>query len=198
MKKSKVVYSVDIQAPREELFDLLIDPLRRFQLSPLWGFGQVEDITNNFPEVGSQYHVHPVSDDYDSYQTTVTEFQPNKKFGYQLDVEQLSKVTWLLQPVRSGTRIVYDEEFLVDELEADHFTLAVREVVVKWLTNIKRYAELRGSRHKRLMRWLVDRFYLRLNPDQRKTVVGILALQGMATLSFLATMMAIAIGKLVF
>lgn len=198
MKKTKVVHSVDIQAPRDEIFKLLTDPLRRFQLSPLWGFGKVERIAKNYPEVGSQYHIVPLSDGYDPYLTTIVEFSPNKKFGYQLDVEQQSKVTWRFQSVSAGTRVVYDEEFLVDELEIDHFTVAVREVVIKWLNNIKRYAELRGSRRNRLMKWLVDRYYLKLEPEQRKTIVSVLALQGMMTLSFLAAMMAIAIGKAVF
>lgn len=198
MKKTKVVHSVDIQAPRDEIFQLLTDPLRRFQLSPLWGFGQVENIANNYPHVGSHYNIVPLAEAIPPYQTTITDFSPNKKFAYLLDVEQQSRVTWRFQSVSAGTRVVYDEEFLVDELEIDHFTVAVREVVVKWLTNIKRYAELRGSRRKRLMRWLVDRYYLKLEPEQRKTIVSILALQGLMTLSFLAAMMAIAIGKALF
>jgi hypothetical protein len=48
------------------------------------------------------------------------------------------------------------------------------------------------------MKWLIDRYYLKLEPEQRKTIVGVLALQGIMTLSFLAAMMAIAIGKAVF
>jgi hypothetical protein len=54
--------------------------------------------------------------------------------------------------VEKGTRLIYHEEFLVDEAGDDPFVQSVRQVVRDWLDNIKRYAELRGGRGRRLVR----------------------------------------------
>jgi hypothetical protein len=50
----------------------------------------------------------------------------------------------------------------------------VRAVIQEWLKNIKRYSELRQGRFQRILKWFVDRHYLHLRPDQRKTIQAIL------------------------
>ena len=143
MRAVKVVESVDITAPRKYVFGLITNCDRRLQLSPLWGLMEIQDIAPNFPQEGSYYHVKPrVPSGEEEYDTIVTTFIPNQKFTYELTAKRGTRVTWSFQDVPQGTRLIYYEEFLVDEAGDDEFVQAVRKVVREWLANIKRYAEL--------------------------------------------------------
>jgi hypothetical protein len=185
MRTAKVVESIDIEAPRDEVFDIIVNCDRRFQLSPLWGVAEVQDIDPDFPEEGSRYRVKLLVESKEpEYDTIVTSLIPNLKFAYRLTARRKTNTTWTFQDVEKGTRLIYHEEFLVDEAGDDPFVQSVRQVVRDWLDNIKRYAELRGGRSRRLVRWLADRYFLRLNPEQRRAIVMVLALQALTLISF--------------
>jgi hypothetical protein len=196
MRTAKVVESIDIEAPRDEVFDVVANCDRRVQLSPLWGVTEVQDITPDFPHEGSSYHVKLLVEGHETeYDTIVTTFTPNQSFAYRLTVKRQSCSTWTVQDVRRGTRLIYREEFLVGEDEAEHFVKTARQIVREWLDNIKRYAELRGTWGKRSVRWLADRYYLRLTPQQRRAVVMVLALQGMGLVSLVALGLGLAVAS---
>jgi len=192
MERKKVTEYVDIQAPREEVFDLVLNLKRRMQLSPLWGVASIQEMDPNFPEMGSRYHVKVQSGEAREYDTVVTEYRPLSRLAYQLEVEQQTRVTWTVQQVASGTRVVYEEEFLVDEENQTAVTDTVREVIRNWLRNIKNYLELRDGRIKRLVRWLMDRYFLDLRKDQRQVILTVLFMQLVGIISFI--MAAIAMG----
>jgi uncharacterized protein YndB with AHSA1/START domain len=187
MRLAKIVEWIDIEAPRHEVFRIITHRERRFQLSPLWGIAQVQDMTPDFPGEGSRYHVrYEVEGHETEHDAIVTDCVPDRKFAYRLEVERCSRSTWTVQESAQGTRVTYYEEFLVEEDEAEHFVRTAHQIVRNWLTNLKRYAELRGTRPRRAAKWLVERFYLRLNREQRRTVLTILALHGVAFFSFVA------------
>lgn len=192
MGLAKVVEWVDIQAPRAEVFKLIVDIERRMQLSPLWGVASIEAKSNNYPNKGSNYIVRLLAGNPSVYQTTITDYESDRKLSYCLDVDQQTNVTWLLNDIPRGTRITYMEEYLVEDENAEQFNRSVRNIVKSWLTNIQRYAELRQSTLKRFVRWLVDRFYLRLRPEQRRVIVMILVMQFVSFVAFI--MAAIAMG----
>ncbi|UCC89566.1 MAG: SRPBCC family protein [Anaerolineales bacterium] len=197
MRTAIVVESIDIEAPRDEVFDVIANCDRRLQLSPLWGVTEVGDITSDFPHEGSSYHMKLLVEGHETeYDTIVTTFIPNQSFAYRLTVKRESRSTWSVQDVTRGTRLIYREEFLVSEDEAEHFITTARKIVCEWLENIKRYAELREERGKRLVRWLADRYYLRLRPEQRRAVIMVLALQGMSLISFVALGLGLAVASL--
>lgn len=181
----KVTEFIDIQAPRQEVFSLITHLERRMQLSPLWGIASVEAKNGAYPEVGSSYQVRLAQGEQPPYATVVTEYEPYRKFAYCLDVDRQTSVTWTLQEIKLGTRLTYQEEFLVDDETEQDFTQSVRDIVRSWLMNIQRYSELRQSKSKRLARWLVDRFYLGLRPDQRRVIVTILFMQAVAAIAFI-------------
>ena len=185
MNYKKVIEFIDIQAPRHEVFNLITHIERRMQLSPLWGVASVEVKNGNYPEVGSSYEVRLKEGQQPPYETVVTEYQPYKKFAYCLDVDRQTTVVWTLQEIKLGTRLTYEEDFLVEEETEKDFTDSVRGVVRNWLANIQRYAELRQSKTKLLARWLVDRFYLGLRPDQRRVILMILVMQITAAIAFI-------------
>jgi len=193
MQHAKVIEWVEIQAPRHEIFDLIINIERRLQLSPLWGLASLEARHGDYPNVGGGYLLRfakqPDQEQQTVYETVVTTYQPHQKFAYCLDVDQKTSVTWTLQEVRAGTRLTYCEEFIIDDTntgEMETFIHAVREIVHQFLSNIRRYAELRESRSRRLIKWLVDRLYINLRPDQRKTLTAVLALQIVSIFTFIA------------
>ncbi len=113
----------------------------------------------------------------------VEECQPPFKFSYHLDNDCKTVVTWRFQSIPLGTRVHYEEVFCDENLGDENFLPTVRQVIGEWLTNIKRYSELRGGRGRLLVRWFLDRYYLRLRPDQRRVVLVLLSMQviGLAT-----------------
>ena len=186
MRTVKVVESVDIEAPRDEVFSILTNCDRRLQLSPLWGTSEILSISPDFPQEGSSYRVK-LRDDGLEYDTIVTTFVAGQKFSYRLTTRRDINVTWTIQEVPRGTRLIYHEEFLVDETGKDEeFVQAVRRVVRQWLNNIKRYAELDERWMQRLLKWVLDRYVLKLRAEQRRVILMLVALQAATILSFVA------------
>jgi hypothetical protein len=193
MSTSKVVEYIDIAAPREEIFDLILNLKRRMQLSPLWGFATILDMSPEFPQEGSSYRVKPNEGEHNEYVTIITEYQPLQKLAYRLTADTQTTVCWTVQEVAQGTRIIYEEEFLIgEEQDKEVFVQSVKKIVSQWLKNIKNYSELRGSRTKRAIRWFLDRYFLKLRKDQRNVIITILFMQFVAMISFV--MAAIALG----
>jgi len=60
----------------------------------------------------------------------------------------------------------------------------VRHVISEWLTNIKRYSELRDGRGRKFVKWFLDRFYLKMRPDQRRVVLIMLFMQAIGLATF--------------
>ncbi len=188
METTKVSSWVDIQAPLQEVFEAILHIERRMQLSPLWGVTKLESVDDTYPEVGSSLSIKMTIPPHTGYRTIITKLEPLKQFAYRLTVDRDTQVTWRFMNVSAGTRLTYEEEFLVDTQEQEAFYSSVYQVVQDWLQNIKRYSELRHGRGQRLLKWLLDRFYLRLRPDQRKTVQVILFMHGVG---MIASVMAI-------
>ena len=128
----------------------------------------------------------------------VEEYQPPHKFCYHLDDDCKTIVTWNIQSIPLGTRINYEEIFCDDNTRDENFVCTVRNVIKEWLTNIKRYSELRTSRGRRLVKWFLDRFYLRLRPDQRRVVLLMLFMQAVGLATFVIAVIGWGIAKLLF
>jgi hypothetical protein len=193
MSKAKIIEWVDIKAPLREVFELVINLERRMQLSPLWGIAQIQRIAPEYPQPGSCYAVRVSGDQEIQYETAITAYEPPHKFCYALDVRRKSCVTWTFQEVAQGTRVIYLEEFLLDDDESDDFDEKVRQVVKKWLENIKRYAELGDRWLERLIKWVLDRFFLKLRQEQRRTVLIVLFLHITGLITFIFAAVAIGI-----
>lgn len=196
MGKARVVEFVDIEAPQDEVFDLVLNLERRLQLSPLWGMANVESISPDYPEAGSSYHVRVEQGDKDEYDTIITDMVPNSKFAYRLTVDRGTEVCWTVQSVAQGTRLIYLEEFDPEGYEVEDFSQAVRDIVRQWLKNIKNYSELREGRLRLALKWVLDRHFLKLRNDQRKTIVTLLFLQAIGFISFVMAAIALGIANL--
>jgi hypothetical protein len=243
----RVTCLIDIKAPCQEVFDTVVDPERRMQLSPLWGLNRLLNVAPNFPEPGSSYRVqlmaghvldlpqgasnvqqnaieglsqalflqlghtgnndadqtvanssHPAAEEGEEqaveiipveHEYFIGEYEPPYRFSYYLDDDCDTVVTWSFQSIPYGTRINYEDIFCDENVEDENFVSTVQHVVREWLTNIKRYSELRESRGRMVVKWLLDRFYLKLRPDQRRMVLLLLYLQAIGLGTFLMAAM---------
>jgi len=198
MSSTRVTEWIDIQAPRAEIFELVTNLERRMQLSPLWGTVKIIEKCGNYPAIGSRYMVQLIAGQQPEYETIITANQPPAKFSYCLDVDLQTSVTWMLAETQRGTRLTYSEEFHVPEGQENHFSQEVRKVVQEWMQNIRRYAELRGTRARRLLRWTLDHFYLNQRPDQRKTIAAIVFLHITGAIGFIMAALAMGVASLLF
>ena len=198
MRTSKVVEYIDIAAPLDEVYDLILNLKRRMQLSPLWGFANIVEISPEFPQKGSSYRVIPKQGQDNEYVTIVTDYLPRQKFAYRLTADTQTTVNWTVQQVAQGTRIIYEEEFLIgDEHDKEVFIQSVKKVITQWLKNIKNYSELRDGRIKRITRWFLDRYFLRLRTEQRNVIITILFMQGIAIISFIMAALALGVAGMI-
>lgn len=192
MEMVKVVEWVDIKAPREEVYATIIDCTLRLQLSPMWGMVEIGEVSTQFPEEGSSYMLKPCQSEASPYENIVTSHKPLTSLSYKLSIDLETSVSWTVQDTPRGTRLVYEEKFLVSDAEKEDMAKRVREMVRQWLNNIKRYSELRETRLKCFVKWVLDRYFLKLRKEQRNTVVAILVLHLVGAVSFI--MSAIALG----
>jgi hypothetical protein len=128
----------------------------------------------------------------------VAEYQPPHKFSYFLDADCKTVVTWRFQSIPFGTRINYEEVFCDENVGGEDFIPTMRYVIREWLTNIKRYSELRDGRGRLLTKWFLDRFYLKLRPDQRRIVLIMLAMQAIGLATFVVAVLGWGIASLFF
>jgi len=190
METTKVIAWVDIQAPIKEVYEAVLDIEKRMQLSPLWGTTTLEFIDPDYPEVGSTISHKLVSSPHTAYRAIITALVPLKQLAYKLTVDRKTTVTWRFKDLREGTRITYEEKFEVQPGENESFSNSVHNVIQEWLQNIKRYVELREGHGQRLIKWFLDRFYLRLRPDQRKTIQLIFFMHGVGIIASIIAIIA--------
>jgi hypothetical protein len=142
---------------------------------------QQSNIAESAPEAIEQQaeEIAPVEQEY-----FIGEYEPPYKLSYYLDEDCETVVTWSFQSIPFGTRINYEEVFCDENLKDENFITTVQHVVREWLFNIKRYSELRDGRGRRVVKWFLDRFYLKLRPDQRRLVLLLLYLQAIGLGTF--------------
>jgi hypothetical protein len=128
----------------------------------------------------------------------VDDYEPPHKFSYHLDADCKTIVTWRFQSIPRGTRVNYEEVFCQENTGGEDFLPTVRHVIHEWLMNIKRYTELRGTRGRLFLKKLLDRFFLKLRPDQRRTVLLILFMQAIALVTFVMAAIGLGIAGLLF
>ncbi len=114
----------------------------------------------------------------------ISEYQPPHTFSYYLDEDCKTIVTWRFQSIPFGTRVNYEEVFCKENVGDENFIPAIRNVIREWLSNIKRYSELRDGRARLIIKWFLDRYYLKLRPDQRRVIQMLLFMQAIGLATF--------------
>ncbi|MBC8336733.1 MAG: hypothetical protein ISR59_01040 [Anaerolineales bacterium] len=128
----------------------------------------------------------------------VTEHELLHKFSYYLDEDCKTIITWRFQSIPLGTRINYEEVFCDENIGGENFIPTVRGVISEWLFNIKRYSELNNGRGRQIIKWFLDRYYLKLRPDQRRVVLMTLYMQAIGLATFMIALIGWGIASLFF
>jgi len=128
----------------------------------------------------------------------IEEYQPPHKFSYYLDADCKTIVTWRFQSIPFGTRINYEEVFCDESMLDENFIPTVRHVINEWLTNVKRYCELRDGLGRVIIKRFLDRFYLKLRPDQRRVVLLMLYMQAIGLATFVIAVIGWGVARLFF
>jgi hypothetical protein len=128
----------------------------------------------------------------------VAEYQPPHKFSYYLDDDCKTVVTWRFQSIPFGTRINYEEVFCDEQMGGEDFIPTVRHVISEWLSNIKRYSELQDGPGRKIIKWFLDRFYLKMRPDQRRVVLIMLFMQVVGISTFMIALIGWGVASLLF
>jgi hypothetical protein len=128
----------------------------------------------------------------------ISDYKPPSKFSYHLTADCETIITWRFQNTSRGTRILYEEIFCDENKGGEDFLPTVHNMIHDWLVNIKRYGELRGSRSCIILKWFLDRYYLKLRPDQRRTVLLVLIIQAIALITFLVAAISLGLVGVIF
>lgn len=128
----------------------------------------------------------------------ISDYEPPTKFSYHLTSNCETIITWRFQNTSHGTRIIYEENFCDENIGGEDFLPTVHMMIHDWLVNIKRYGELRGGRSHLFLKWLLDKHYLKLRPDQRRTVLLVLIIQAIALITFLVAAIGLGLAGLLF
>ncbi|GAB4504631.1 MAG: hypothetical protein Fur0043_16250 [Anaerolineales bacterium] len=175
---------------RQEQKDVTRNALREFAqlLSVKWNQPDFKP-RDLLPEEGREVPHHqrqsraPVIQEY-----CVMAYEPPHLFRYSLLPDNKTIVTWRCEGIPLGTRLRYEEEFSKEIVQENDFLPTLRQVIHEWLANIKRYSELIDGRG-RLIRWVVDHFYLKLRPDQRRVMVVLGFMQAVGLISFILALL---------
>jgi len=161
--------------------------------------GHLNQSKMNIPEqISVRSEVDELTEPPSEQMYFIEEYEPSQRFSYHLDDDCKTVVTWRFQSIPFGTRIKYEEVFCDKNMRDDEFIATVRQVISEWLTNIKRYSELRDSPGRKLVKWFLDRFYLKLRPDQRRVVQIMLIMQAVGLATFVVAVIGWGIASLFF
>lgn len=213
--------AIEIQAPAEEVFAILADPLKHLQLGPAWGQARLDQVSDDYPQPGSTFQLTPAEQDGPAYLTTVIALEPNRRIALQAANEAGYRASWEIEDLDGAVRLSYQADFslqveaqpaetptpdetgaLVPALDQPETPQRKAEIArreaVEWLTSIKRYAELRETRLRLWLRRMMDRYILRLRSDQRRIILALLAMQLITCLTFIAAVVGIGLASLIF
>jgi hypothetical protein len=199
----------------EQTFALLSQPRLRLQLAPDWGEAELLGVDETFPAPGSAYRLRlkdPATPEQKPgegalWEIVVQECQAPHRLVLVSQAGPGYHAEWTVAPTDGGSMLSLHEIIHLPEApeanetetpptkpEDELFKLPVlspaqtrQKLVTDWLASIARYAGLPRSRPGRLMRWLMDRYLLRMRADQRRIILALLAMQVVMFLTFVAS-----------
>lgn len=211
----RVEEQIDISAPPGEVFALITDIEKRMQLSPWWGSADIEDVSADYPRRDSSYRLKPRQEDLPAYEVQVVAYQPGEALVLEWDGETTFRQEWRVHRASEGARLSYAGDHWYEEDPAEvggeqedaleqalSPTLEPGEKAAQeareWLTNLKRYVELRPEGIQRWVKWFLDRYLLKLRAEQRRVIFILFAFQLVTFLTFLVAAIGLGIAWLFF
>jgi uncharacterized protein YndB with AHSA1/START domain len=190
--------SVEILAPREKVFSLLLDVEKRTRLNPALEYMDVRRLGKGDACEGAKYRVKfRHGERIVEYVTEWLEVKKNKRIVYRTVEGPRFRVTQTLRDTFRGTRLTHTEDIQEHGLKEQQVKLA-RQILREWLRSIKGYLELDRNIATRLWKRFYDRFLLKAKPRERRIAQMILVIEGALLIAGLLTLFAFKLGELIF
>lgn len=186
---------VDITAQPAEVFEVLKNPLRLLQLHPDWGDYLLEQVSAEYPVVGSSYRLRAARQDAAAFDVRVLEMQPGYRLILAAEDGLRTQHCWTVTSSPTGACLQLQESSLLDTPEACRDS---EEDVRQWLDNLRNYAGLHRKGLQGVVRWALDRYVLNLRSDQRRIILALVVMQGITFLTFVAALLGLGFVSLFF
>lgn len=167
--------AIDIHAPGALVRNFFLTPEIPLRLNPSW-------------------HVKEIHENGSSRYTLIL---------YDDRREDSSRIMLLVEEFENTVRYRINSdviEFFIEETQPAHTRLSVcgnfvrEEDIPYWLKGLQNYIGLE-QRQSRVIKWLLDRFWLRMSPSQRRIAVIILIAEGIGLAALFAVAIALQLVK---
>jgi hypothetical protein len=167
--------TVDIKASAGRVRKFFLNPDIVLRLNPSWNLKHIQAIQNN------------------SYALTIYDDRTENSCQFILSVEMIENSV----NYRINSNII---EFLTEEISPALTKLSIRgnlfrkEDLPYWLKGIQNYIMLEKKKGK-VIKWLLDRFWLRMSPSQRRIALIIVIAEGIGLVALIAVVIVLQIMK---
>ena len=167
--------TVTIKAPLEMVKDFFLKPDIVLRLNPSWHVREIE------------------ATDKGLYSLTLYDDRTDEIRQFILHVEVWEKTICYIM----NSNMV---EFLIDEISPNIIRLSIngdifrKEDLPYWLRGLKNYIHLE-AKQSRNIKWLLDRFWLRMTPSQRRITIIIILAEGTGLIALIVVVIALKIMK---
>jgi len=164
--------TVTIKAPLEMVRDFFLKPDIVLRLNPSWYVREIE-----------------AADKEGLYSLTLYDDKADETRQVNLHVEVRGKAICYI----INSNMV---EFFIDEIRPKIISLSVngdifrKEDLPYWLRGLKNYIRLEAKKSRNI-KWLLDRFWLRMTPSQRRITIIIILAEGIGLIALIAVVIAL-------
>ena len=168
--------TVTIKAPVEMVRDFFLKPDIVLRLNPSWYVREIE-----------------AADKEGLYSLTLYDDKADDIRKFILHVEVREKTICYIM----NSNMV---EFLIDEISPKIIRLSINGDIFRkddlpyWLRGLKNYIQLE-AKQSRNIKWLLDRFWLRMTPSQRRITIIIILAEGTGLIALIVVVIALKIMK---
>ena len=167
--------SVTINAPFDSVRDFFLKPDIVLRLNPSWHLREIE------------------ATDESLYSLTLYDDRADETIYMSLHVEMREKTICYIM---NSSMI----NFFIDEIKPEIVRLSItgdifrKEDLPYWLKGLKNYIHLEAKQSK-IIKWLLNRFWLRMTPSQRRITIIIILAEGIGLLALIAVVIALKLIK---
>jgi hypothetical protein len=194
---------VDIRGSREKIFELVADFPKRTYLGPFWTVVEIEQLTPGPVGVGTVFQHHVKREDMEmenEYTSEIVTFSPGFRLAYKISTRHNLLVTWTVTAIDDEiTHLSYQESVVLEERDGDHEQVLefMKNYAREWLDALKQYLQLEETGLQGAFKWLIDRFLLKMPPQQRRVVIMLLAFKLFIAGSFITIALMFGLYKLI-
>ena len=167
--------SITINAPFDSVRDFFLKPDIVLRLNPSWHLREIE------------------ATDESLYSLTLYDDRADETIYMSLHVEMREKTICYIM---NSSMI----NFFIDEIKPEIVRLSItgdifrKEDLPYWLKGLKNYIHLEAKQSK-IIKWLLNRFWLRMTPSQRRITIIIILAEGIGLLALIAVVIALKLIK---